>query len=130
MSKILQSLITEQPVDEADTELKETETTVNVNGKKRRNKRAKSTENIQANEVEGTGNLSFNTGDIFETCLTLLYSSSVAPIPFKSIHGIFYIWNNEVVNNRVRLTDLKSGIGDIKKIIGWVNADDLVKNMF
>lgn len=138
MSEIIESSIKEQSIDGVDIEPKETETTVVPSAKKKHYKRTKSagdtayhglkTENTQTYDDKNVGisDLDLNTGDVFETRLTLLYRSSVAPVPFKSIHGIFYIWDNEIVNNRIRLTNLESDIGNIKKIIGWVNVDDIL----
>lgn len=64
----------------------------------------------------------FDTGEAYETALTLLYASSVAPKHFRGIKGKFYIWSNEIVNGRIRLTDSPSGIGNVDRIIGWIKV--------
>lgn len=54
-----------------------------------------------------------------------MYKSSVALDYFTGIKGVFYIWSSEVVNGRVRLTDSLSGVGNVGRIIGWVNVTDI-----
>lgn len=66
-------------------------------------------------------------GDMFETRFMLLYRSSAAPKYCKGIRGRFYIWDDVVVDGRVRITDSKSGIGNLRKMLGWVNLTDIVK---
>ncbi|MCM1226413.1 MAG: hypothetical protein NC320_03180 [Clostridium sp.] len=73
-------------------------------------------------EVSGT---TLETGGVFETSLILLYNSSAAPKHFRGIKGKFYIWNDEIVNGRIRLTDSPSGVGRADRIIGWVNISDI-----
>ena len=69
--------------------------------------------------------ITFQTGDVFETDLILLYSSSVAPKHFRGIKGKFYIWDDKVVNDRIRLTDSQSGVGKVERIIGWIKVSDI-----
>ncbi len=64
----------------------------------------------------------YKTGDVFETKLSLLYKSCVAPKHSKVIKGKFYIWNDEVYHGRIRLTDSPSGVGRVDRIIGWIKV--------
>lgn len=80
---------------------------------------AQVTKTIENSPTDKKDNL-FKSGDVFETRLSLLYSSSVAPRHFRGIRGKFYIWNDEIINGRIRLTDSPSGVGKPERIIGWM----------
>lgn len=102
--------------------------------RKKDSKESATTENTAADETAApaptesvTSEISvkksvYKTGDVFETKLSLLYKSCVAPKHFKVIKGKFYIWNDEVYHGRIRLTDSPSGVGRIDRIIGWVKV--------
>ena len=124
MSEITESILTEASVSEADKE------STDIAEKKTRRKRTKSVINTELTDSETEESINMEssiikTGDVFETGLTLLYKSSAAPKHFMSIKGKFYIWDDEVVNGRVRLTDSPTGIGNVNRIIGWVNVTDI-----
>ncbi len=85
---------------------------------------------FESNEPENTETedvKTIKTGDVIDTSLILVYQSSVAKKHFTGIKGQFYIWDSEIVNNRIRITNSLNGVGDISKIIGWVNVKDIVK---
>lgn len=75
--------------------------------------------------IDEVSDTTLETGSVFETALILLYNSSAAPKHFRGIKGKFYIWSDEIVNGRVRLTDSPSGVGRVDRIIGWVNISDI-----
>lgn len=52
-----------------------------------------------------------------------VYHSSNNSIPFTSLSGEYYTWDDNIVNNRIRIVDaiIKTGIKDY--IIGWVKYD-------
>lgn len=41
--------------------------------------------------------------------------------------GIYYLWDNQVVNNRIRITNNPIGIGRLGFITGWVSMDDIIE---
>ena len=55
-----------------------------------------------------------------------LYVSSSAPNKSSSKTGTFYLWSNEVVKGRVRITDMKSKVGVVGQVTGWVNVEDVI----
>lgn len=105
-------------------------TGIDTSEKKNRRKRTKSIIDTEltapkTTEKTDTETLIIKTGDAVEIRLALLYRSSAAPDHFTGIKGNFYIWNDEVVNGRVRLTDSPSGVGNVGRIVGWVNITDI-----
>lgn len=51
-----------------------------------------------------------------------LYAASSSAKPSGSPRsGVYYIWSNEVVNGRIRVTVKKDWAGVAKKVTGWVN---------
>lgn len=85
-----------------------------------------STDKEPKNEITKTKpKKSFNTGDAIEIKYTFLYNTSVTPKYFKGIQGKYYVWNDEIVNGRIRLTDSLSGVGKPERIVGWVNLKSI-----
>ena len=41
--------------------------------------------------------------------------------------GIFFIYNEKIVNNRIRLTDNLDNIGKPCMLTGWVNLSDIIE---
>lgn len=58
-----------------------------------------------------------------------LYASSTTKTPVGTRTGTYYIWSNEVVNKRVRITNSKSNVGKAKKVTGWVNVSDIAPSV-
>lgn len=55
-----------------------------------------------------------------------LYVSSGATNPSGSQKtGTYYIWSNEVINNRVRITTRKDWAGVVNKVTGWVDITQI-----
>lgn len=54
-----------------------------------------------------------------------LYASSTAKKESSKKTGTYYLWSNEVVNGRVRITNSKANIGKAGQVTGWVNASDV-----
>lgn len=100
-------------------------TGIDTSEKKNRRKRTKSVIDTEQSVPKTTETPIVKTGDVVEIRLALLYRSSAAPDHFTGIKGNFYIWNDEVVNGRVRLTDSPSGVGNVGRIVGWVNITDI-----
>ena len=40
--------------------------------------------------------------------------------------GTFYLWDNKVVNNRIRLTSNPDGIGKLGYLTGWVDVENVI----
>lgn len=53
-----------------------------------------------------------------------LYSSSDAKTAKKKISGTYYIYSNEVINNKIRITNSKANIGKSGQVTGWIKVSD------
>lgn len=67
----------------------------------------------------------YKTGDVIQTTLALIYPSNVAPRHIGSIQGTYYIWDSEIISDRIRVTDTVDGCGDISRLIGWISITDI-----
>lgn len=68
------------------------------------------------------------TGAVLNLKDTRLYGSSTASNPAAKKTGTFYVYNNEVVNGRIRITNSASNVGRTPSgtyVTGWVNVSDL-----
>ena len=65
------------------------------------------------------------TGECFKLKNEVFYGSSVAKTGVKK-SGTFYVWSNEVVNGRVRMTNSKTRVGVKGQITGWVEEKELL----
>jgi len=66
------------------------------------------------------------TGESFKLQNVTFYGSSVAKTGVKK-SVTFYVWSNEVVNGRVRMTNSKSRVGVNGQITGWVEEKVLLE---
>ena len=53
-----------------------------------------------------------------------LYVSATAKANSGTKSGTFYIWSDEVINGRVRITNKKANAGIDGQVTGWIDADD------
>ena len=58
-----------------------------------------------------------------------LYVSSTAKTKAATKSGTFYVWNKEAVNDRIRITNLKSNVGKSGKVTGWIDKDVAKKSI-
>ena len=62
------------------------------------------------------------TGDKITLSKVNLYAASTSTSPSGSPKtGTYYIWNNEVINGRIRITNAKERVGKAGQVTGWVN---------
>jgi N-acetylmuramoyl-L-alanine amidase CwlA len=69
--------------------------------------------------------LSFNNGEIVKLEKTPLYISAVAKTASLKRTGTFFIWDKEIINGRIRITNKYSNVGVEKQVTGWVNVSDI-----
>ena len=50
-----------------------------------------------------------------------LYAASDSKAKAATKSGTFYVWNKQVVNNRIRITNSKLNVGKAGKITGWID---------
>lgn len=52
-----------------------------------------------------------------------LYSASTSKVPATHVTGTYYLWDDEVIRGRMRITNLKSRVGVSGQVTGWVDAE-------
>ena len=65
-------------------------------------------------------------GESFKFTNVTLYASSTNKSSTVKKTGTFYVWSNEVVNGRVRMTNSKARVGVAGQITGWIEESVLV----
>lgn len=58
-----------------------------------------------------------------------LYSTSVATSTTITKSGIYYIWSDEVVNGKIRITNSIANVGVKGQVSGWIKVDDATKSL-
>lgn len=58
-----------------------------------------------------------------------LYVSSTAKMEVSTKSGTYYMWDNEVVNGRVRITNSTSNVGKAGRVTGWISESDAKKSV-
>lgn len=66
----------------------------------------------------------YKAGTILELKNVKLYKDSKTKTATKTISGTYYVWNNEVINNRIKITVRKSFVGVAGMITGWIDAPE------
>ncbi len=57
-----------------------------------------------------------------------LYVSSTAKTKASTKTGTYYLWDNEVINGRVRITNSTSNVGKAGQVTGWISESDAKKS--
>lgn len=60
-----------------------------------------------------------------ELCKVYPRYGSIKSSTFKT--GEYYLWDNIVVNNKIRITNNPNGIGKLGYITGWISVDDIIE---
>lgn len=82
-------------------------------------------------ETVSTGNEAISTAKKYETGMPLnlknvnLYFSATAKTAKIQKNGIHYVWSDEIINGRIRVTIKPEYVGVVGKVSGWVNISDL-----
>ena len=77
------------------------------------------------NEITNSGSVSIVAGAEVKLNNTNLFVSSTASSRSSTKTGTYYLWSADVVNNRVRITNTKSRVGQSGQVTGWVNVSDI-----
>lgn len=72
-----------------------------------------------------SGTVTAKAGASVKLSKVALYSSSTATKKSSTVSGTYYLWDGDIVKNRIRITNSKSNVGKSGKVTGWVNAADL-----
>lgn len=54
-----------------------------------------------------------------------LYASSVSLFSAGKITGTYYLWDANPVKNRIRITNSKDNVGNVKQITGWIKVSSV-----
>ena len=54
-----------------------------------------------------------------------LYASSSSLFSSRKLTGTYYLWDANVVKNRIRITNSKSNVGKAAQITGWIKTSDV-----
>lgn len=66
---------------------------------------------------------SLKAGDKLALNSHIMYSSATATTGTKKT-GTYYVWSNEVINGRIRITNSQNRVGVSGQVSGWVNVSD------
>lgn len=86
-------------------------------------KETTSTESTKSNE---STLISLKAGQVITLKNTPLYVSSAAEKKSGTVNGTYYVWSNEVVNGRIRITNAKTRVGIAGQVTGWIDAPNIV----
>jgi len=53
-----------------------------------------------------------------------LYVNSAAKVASSLKSGTYYIWDNEVIGGRIRITNSKSNVGKVGQVTGWIDVSE------
>lgn len=56
---------------------------------------------------------------------TAIFVSSTTTRVAARKTGTYYLWDAEIINGRIRITNTKSNVGNVSQITGWINADNI-----
>lgn len=75
--------------------------------------------------VTNSGTATPKSGASVKLSKVALYASSTASKKSNTITGTYYLWDGDVIKNRIRITNAKSRVGKSGQVTGWVNVSDL-----
>lgn len=64
-------------------------------------------------------------GDWVKLNKTKLYTDASTKTSSGTKSGNYYIWDNEVINGRIRITNTKTNVGKSGQVTGWVNISEI-----
>lgn len=67
----------------------------------------------------------FKAGELVHLELCPVYARHTSVKPSLKKSGDFYLWDDKVVNNRIRVTNDKNKVGVIGYITGWVDVSNI-----
>lgn len=58
-----------------------------------------------------------------------LYTSSSAKTKASTKTGTYYVWSDDMVNNRIRITNNIANVGKSGQVTGWIDYEDATKSL-
>lgn len=71
----------------------------------------------------GTSGKKYVPGMAVKLSAVPLYAASTSKVPSTHVTGTYYLWDDEVVRGRLRITNLKSRVGISGQVTGWIDKD-------
>ena len=72
-----------------------------------------------------TATTSYTAGTKLTLKSVALYASSTSKVKANTVSGTYYLWDSEVKNNRIRITNAKSRVGVAGQVTGWINVSNI-----
>lgn len=60
------------------------------------------------------------TGEEIRLDKTPLYVSARADTPSATVSGTYFVWNDAIINGRIRITNSRANVGNASQVTGWV----------
>ena len=79
----------------------------------------------ESEKVNNTNDNKLTTGKKVELNNAGLYTSSGSKDKVRDITGTYYIWNDSVVKQKIRITNSPDNVGIVGKITGWIKVEDI-----
>jgi len=76
-------------------------------------------------ETQPTGEVRFRAGDKVKLTNEPAYASSQDKTRYSSKSGVFYLWDDKVINRRIKITTKKEFVGIRGKVTCWVAINNL-----
>lgn len=73
----------------------------------------------------GSGSLTIKAGTKISLNNTNIYESSDTSSSSGTRSGTYYLWDASIKNNRIRITNSTSNVGESGQVSGWVNVSDI-----
>ena len=80
---------------------------------------------VSNNTVDFTIDDGIDTGDKVTLKSTKVYYSSANNAKYTNKTGTYYIWSEQIINGRVRITNSKTRVGVAGQVTGWVRVADI-----
>lgn len=65
----------------------------------------------------------YSAGQVVKLSAVPLYAASTSKVPSTHVTGTYYLWDDEVIRGRIRITNLKSRVGVSGQVTGWIDKD-------
>ena len=82
---------------------------------------------VSTEEKEVSTAARYKTGTALSLKNVKLYVSSTVSTAAKTVSGTYYVWNNEAINDRIRITSRQSYVGIPGMVTGWIDAPERFK---
>lgn len=81
-------------------------------------------ENSSLKPSQTTSEISIVAGTKLNIKSVPLYVSSTSKSMSSKITGTYYVWDKNVINNRIRITNSAKNVGNASQVTGWINYSD------